>query len=616
MIDLLKRLRKNELLKIIIGAVIFAVALILNILEINVPATVLFVLVLLISGADVYISAIKGILRRDFLDEKFLMSIASVGAVIIGEYVEGAAVMLFFLLGEYFEHRAVGHSRSSIRSLLEICSDTANVISGDTEVTMDAEDVEIGSRIIVRAGERVPLDCIVESGNAEIDTSALTGEFFPTSVGASDTVHSGTMLINGSLVARVVCDYDNSSATRMLELVETANERKSKEERFISIFAKYYTPIVIVLALFMAILPPIFSLFSWKDSIYKALSFLVVSCPCALVISVPLAFFGGIGTGASLGVLYKGANIFSPVSKVQSIVFDKTGTLTTGEFKIGKINSFNMSEEEFIRLVASAEEGSSHPIASSLRALAGERTIPLRTEELVGKGVLAYFDGYSVAVGNRSLMSHLNVAVSHDDSYGIIYVAMDGEYIGRIEVVDSIKPEACEAIDRLKKMGVKRTYILSGDRESSVSYVADTVGIDFAFNSLMPEDKFNLLEKIISDTTGTVMYVGDGINDSPCLARADVGVAMGALGSDSAIEASDTVIMSDNLLRLTDIIGISRRTLRISKENIVFAIFVKILVMVLVSLGVVGMWSAVFADVGVAVIAILNSMRTLLYRRR
>lgn len=612
---LFRKYLASEPIRIICGLLLFVPALIFDNLGYEIAAVVLYISALVASGIAVFRDAAMGILRRDFLDEKFLMTIASVGAVIIGEYSEGVAVMLFFLVGEYFEHRATQSARNSIKSLMDICPDTARVVIGDGESEVDTEDVEVGTIILIRPGERVPIDAVITEGSCEVDTSALTGEAVPRPVTIGDEINSGTVVLGGAVKAQTLRIAEESRASRVLSLVEDASDRKSREESFITAFSRYYTPAVIVLALLMATVPPILNLLDFGEAVYRALSFLVVSCPCALVISVPMAFFGGIGRAASRGVLYKGGNIFAPTARTKTVVFDKTGTLTTGEFSVVEVCPVKLTEGELLTVAASAEHNSNHPIARGIAASVENHITTDSSTELVGRGIEAVLGGKRVAVGNAALMREEGIAVDLPLGVGIIYVAIDGEYAGYIRVEDTVKPEARQALDELRRLGVKRTYILSGDREESIAPVAEALGIDKVYAELLPEDKYLILEEIIRDGGG-VMYVGDGINDAPCLARADVGVAMGERGQDSAIEAADLVIMSDNLERLPDAMKIARKTLSISKQNIVFAIGIKLLAIILVATSLAGMWLAVFADVGVAVLAILNAMRTLLGKKK
>ena len=609
----MKRLLKNDLFKILLGLCLFIPGAILSHLGYAVLSLALLIAALLVSGIQVFLGAIRGILRGDLLDEKFLMSIASVGAFIIGESTEGVAVMIFFLIGEYFEHKAVRKSRKSIKELLDICPDTARAIIDGVECEMDAEDVEVGTVIIVRPGERIPIDSRIISGACRLDTSSLTGESMPRDAAFGDEVDSGVVVLDGAITCVTVRTHSSSRASVVLELVENARERKSKQENFITKFSRIYTPTVTALAVVMAVIPALFGVITWQNSVYRALSFLVVSCPCALVISVPMAFFGGIGAAASNGILYKGGNTFSDIAKVERVVFDKTGTLTTGEFSIERVYSL-IGEDEFLSLVASAEYNSNHPIAKCLKAAYPTALPADEIRDIPGKGIIATVGGSEIAVGNRLLMADVGAECALD-GYSV-YVARDGKFIGAVLVRDTLKREAKEAIAALRKLGVRSTYVLSGDRESEVTAVGKELGIDKVYYSLMPEDKYKILEDIIADSHGGVVYVGDGINDAPCLTRADVGIALGSRGTDSAIESSDAVITSDNLLRLADTVQIARKTLGISKQNIVFAIGVKVLAMLLVAMGVVGMWMAVFADVGVAVLAILNSMRTLRYKAK
>jgi len=609
---------KNELYRIIVGGALFAVAIILELVSeaqpthtLYVISLIVYILALLVAGTPVFIDAVRGILRRDLLDEKFLMCIASVGAMIIGDASEGVAVMLFFLVGEYFEHRAVNRSRKTIKELMKIRPDEATVLTDGVEETVDAEDVEIGSVIIVRAGERIPIDSVVISGSADIDTSALTGESVPRSASVGSRVDSGSVVLNGVITCKTVCMAGESAAARVLDLVENATEAKSREESFITRFSHFYTPSVVALAVLMAILPPLFiEGMTFTRSVYSALTFLVISCPCALVISVPMAFFGGIGGAASRGILFKGGNVFSPLARADVVAFDKTGTLTTGKLKISKImTAASYTEDELLYYASGAEYGSNHPLAQCVKG-AGTGAIPDEYTEIAGMGVIATVDSKRVLVGTQALLSMEGITADNEAADAALHVAIDGEYAGAIFVKDDIKSEAEGAILKLKMLGIKRTVILSGDRRKSAMGVGNALGIDAVEAELLPEDKYKRLGEITAASRFSV-YVGDGINDAPALASASVGVAMGAMGADSAIEAADVVIMSDKLDRLPTAIKIARKTVGIAKANIVFALTVKLLILVLSAIGIANMWLAVFADVGVAVLAILNSIRTL-----
>lgn len=609
----LKKIYKNEPLRILVGLSFFVPAMILEHTGHGGVALGLFIAALVLSGIDVFISAVRGILRGDVFDEKLLMTVAAVGAMIIGEAEEGVAVLLFFLVGEWFEHIAVKRSRNSIRSLMDIRPDTANVLSDGVETETDAEEVAVGSMIIIRSGERVPIDCTVVSGECDLDTSALTGESLPVSIHVGDEIASGAVVLGGVVTCKTVRTADSSAAARILDLVENAQERKSRAESFITRFSRVYTPIVFGLAVLMATVPSIFGWLSFTDALYRALSFLVVSCPCALVISVPMAFFGGIGNAASRGILYKGGNVFSPLSHISEVVFDKTGTLTEGRLAVDNVVTDGVEPDQLISLAASAEYASIHPIAEALKAAAPEIFPAENITELAGRGIVATVNGISVAVGNSYLMAQKGIDVPASSG---VYIALDGKYAGSISFVDKIKDEAVDSLKSLRRLGVNKISMLSGDRTENAEKVGNILGLDEVNAELLPDGKLALLEKKITENRGAVVYVGDGINDAPCLARADVGVAMGSLGADSAIEAADAVIMSDNLERLSDAIKIARKTERIARENIILAIGIKALVLLLVSLDIAGMWMAVFADVGVAVLAILNSFRTLIGKRK
>ena len=571
----------------------------------------LYLVALAVAGGEVFVDAIRGILRKDLLDERFLMSIASVGAMIVREWSEGVAVMIFFLVGQTFEHYAVRRSRNSIRSLMDICPDEARILKDGAETTVDAEDVEVDSIVVIRPGERVPVDSVVTFGSADVDTSSMTGEPLPVSVALGSQLCSGYIVKNGVIHARALRPASESSASRILELVENANENKSREEAFITKFSRYYTPAVVIIALLVAFIPPIFSISSLQSSIYTALTFLVISCPCALVISVPMAFFGGIGGAASSGILFKGGNVFSKVASVETVALDKTGTLTSGVFTVSDVKCLNISEAELLSLVASAEQGSNHPIADCLKSVSKNIIKPDSIEEMAGYGVISTIADNKIAVGNRELMNKLGVDTSQVNNIsGTVFVSKNDSLVGILTISDSIKAEAASAISELKNLGVKRTAILSGDGSANVSRVASAVGIDEIYPELTPEEKYEKLTDLISSSKST-MYVGDGINDSPSIALADVGVAMGSMGQDSAIEAADVVIMTDNLSKLGHAVKIARKTVNISWQNIIFALGAKGLILILGLLGFANMWLAVFADVGVAVLAILNSMRAL-----
>lgn len=609
----------GEVGRIVTGGVLFSAALIFErLLPVEPLLWILYIAALAVCGSGVYIGSVKGIMRGDLLDEKFLMSIASVGAMLVGERSEGVAVMLFFIVGELFEHRAVASSRKKIRALMDICPDEATVITESGEERVDAEDVSAGDILLIRPGERVPVDCEVIEGCSEVDTSAITGESMPRRAERGAELESGVIIINGVLRCRALRAAEQSCAMRILEMVELANERKSREESFITVFSRFYTPIVVGLALLLALVPPLFKITTFENSIYRALIFLVISCPCALVISVPMAFFGGIGGAASRGILFKGGNSFSPVSRVKLAAFDKTGTLTTGDFSVKGVRDAAIPEAELLSLAASVECGSNHPIAKSICKSAASFVAAEGIKELSGMGTTGTVSNYRISVGNIRLMEYVGATVPEfykmtTDAY--ILCAKDSEFIGGILIEDEVRDGAREALDSMRRAGIERFIMLSGDRRERAEKIAFDVGIDEVFAPLLPEGKFDKLEQIITEVDGTVMFVGDGINDAPSLARADVGVAMGGIGSDSAIESADLVITSDNLAKIPEAVMIARRTLLIAKENIAFAIGIKLLILVLGALGFANMWLAVFADVGVAVIAILNSMRTLLTKK-
>lgn len=607
-----KRFLRGDIAPIAFGAAFFLAAIVLEVLSFDIPSLVMYILALIAAGGRVFFNAVRGILRLDFLDEKFLMSIASIGAMIVGERSEGVAVMLFFLVGEAFEHAAVRHSRSSIKALMDISPDEASVISEDGEELVDTEDVEVGSLIVVRPGERVPLDCEVVDGATLVDTSAITGESQPRAVFVGDTLSSGMIVLDGLIRCKTLATAENSSAQRIIELVSEASENKAREEAFITKFSRYYTPAVVALAILIAILPPLFSVTDIGESVYRALIFLVTSCPCALVISVPMAFFGGIGGAAARGVLFKGGAVFSALAKADAVAFDKTGTITTGSLRVDGVSSVALTKEELLRFAASAEYASNHPSALAIKRAAESYEAPESAEEYAGCGVVASVLGHSVAVGNERLMARVGVTLPSCVS-GVL-VAIDGVFSGSITLSDSVKEEAREAIAELSSLGIKDIEILSGDEEAAVCRVGEAVGIDRVSHSLTPTDKYEKTLKLSENRC--LIFVGDGINDAPSLKAAAVGVAMGGVGQDSAIEAADLVISTDNLKKLPEAIRIARKTVLISKENIAFALSTKGVILVLGALGIANMWLAVFADVGVAVLAILNSMRALRYTRK
>ena len=606
------RLIESDRFKTLGGALFFVTALVFDAFSLHAFATASYVAALVFSGLSVYVAALRGMIKRDFLDEKFLMSVASLGAIAVGEMSEAVAVMLFFAIGEAFEHKAVSSSRKKIRALMDICPDTATVQRDGVEITVDAEDVEVGETIVVKSGERVAVDALVISGSADIDTSAITGESLPRSIAVGDKIESGCVVVGGALRCEVLRPASESSAMRILEMVENADERKAKEESFITSFARIYTPVVVTLAVLLAVLPSLFGLTEWSDSIYRALIFLVVSCPCALVISVPLAFFGGIGSMASRGILFKGGSFFSPLSKVKNAVFDKTGTITTGKFEVVGTKAESLDPEELISLAASVEYASRHPIAVAIRERARTTYEATDIREIAGMGSVGTVKGTLVAVGNERLMNKMQVSIPNGidaDGDALVFVAADSELIGAIVIADEIKPEAEGAIRELLSCGVTRTVMLTGDKRKRAEKIADKLSLNEVKAELLPENKLEALEKIIAEGNGKTLYVGDGINDAPSITLADVGIAMGSIGSDSAIECADVVITSDNLDRIPDAIRGARKTLRIARENIALALGIKGAVLILSALGSANMWLAVFADVGVAVLAILNSMR-------
>ncbi|EMF0079810.1 cadmium-translocating P-type ATPase [Enterococcus hirae] len=572
-----------------------------------------FLLVYLFIGFDVIKQAALNITRGQLFDENFLMAIATIGAMLIGEYPEAVAVMLFYQVGEYFQGFAVNQSRKSIRALMEIRPEVAHVETEAGLVTTQPERVMIGEHVFVKPGERVPLDGKVISGQSLVDTSALTGESVPKEVFEGESVLSGFININQPLVVEVEKNYQNSTISKLLELVENASSKKAPAENFITKFARYYTPVVVVLAVLLAILPPlVLPNTGFDEWIYRALTFLVISCPCALVISVPLSFFGGIGGASKMGVLVKGSNYLELLAHTDTMVFDKTGTLTKGDFSVQSIET-TMVEPLFMQYVASVEQYSTHPIAQAI--LADYEGALLRTdqmEEVLGEGIKAVVDGKVVLVGNHKLFTRYNIAFPVNQAVGtLVYVAIDQQYVGSIVIADSIKEDAKAALQKLKKLGVKQTVMLTGDAQAIATHIGNELGIDTVYSELLPQDKVAKLEQILTNASQKTAFVGDGINDAPVLARADVGIAMGGLGSDAAIEAADVVIMNDEPGKIADAIRLSRKTLKIVKQNIIFAIGIKSVVLILGAFGIATMGDAVFADVGVTVLAVLNAMRCL-----
>lgn len=611
---------KKRIQKIIIALILFILGLIINVDNIWINNT-LFILSYILVGYDILKKAFRNITRGKVFDENFLMAVATIGAFFVGELEEAVAVMLFYQIGEVFQSYAVNKSRKSIASLMDIRPDYANLLIGNEIKKVSPEDVEIGSIILVKPGEKIPIDGIVIDGDSSLDTKALTGEVIPKDVLVGDEVLSGCINLNGLLKIKTVQKFENSTVSKILDLVENASSRKSKSENFISKFAKYYTPIVVIIALFLATAVPFFTDKNYSSWIYRALSFLVVSCPCALVISIPLSFFSGIGSASKKGILIKGSNYLELLSKVSTVVFDKTGTLTKGVFKVQKINAIGISKDKLLSFATTAEAFSTHPIAKALKE-EYKKDIDLskviKHEELAGFGIHAKIQEDDVLVGNDKLLTKEKIKFDKSDDIGtIIYVAVNKEFKGYIVISDEIKEDTYKAISLLKKSGIKKTVMLTGDKKEVGESVSNKLKLDSCYTELLPQDKVCKVEELMSqnDTLGKLAFVGDGINDAPVLALADIGIAMGGVGSDSAIEAADIVIMTDEISKIPSAIKLSKKTMLIVKENIIFAIAVKILVLLLTALGVSSMWQAVFADVGVSVIAILNSLRVLVSKK-
>ena len=612
--------QKKMLIRIIIAAVLIVVFSLL-------PAEgylrfVLFMIPYLVIGYDILKKAFKGILNKQVFDENFLMAVATVGAILLGDYSEGVAVMLFYQIGELFQSYAVGKSRRNISELMDIRPDYANIEKDGTLEQVDPDEVEIGTIIVVQPGEKVPIDGVITEGTSTLNTSALTGESLPRDAKAGDEVISGCINMTGLLKIRTTKEFGESTVSKILELVENSSSRKSKSENFISKFAKYYTPAVCYGALALALIPPVVLLIMgkpamWGDWIYRALTFLVISCPCALVISIPLSFFAGIGGASNQGILVKGSNYLETLAQTKYVVFDKTGTMTQGVFEVSGIHHNEMPDEKLLEYAALAECYSSHPISKSLQKAYGkpiDRNRVTDIEEISGNGVIAKVDGISVAAGNTKLMNRLGIAYQDCHHVGtVVHMAIDGKYAGHILISDIIKPHAKEAIAELKKAGISKTVMLTGDSKRVADQVAEELGIQEVYSELLPADKVSRVEELLNQKSekDKLAFVGDGINDAPVLSRADIGIAMGALGSDAAIEAADIVLMDDDPLKISKAIKIARKCIRIVYENIYFAIGIKILCLILGALGIANMWVAIFADVGVMILAVLNAIRTL-----
>ena len=612
--------QKKMLIRIIIAAVLIVVFSLL-------PAEgylrfVLFMIPYLVIGYDILKKAFKGILNKQVFDENFLMAVATVGAILLGDYSEGVAVMLFYQIGELFQSYAVGKSRRNISELMDIRPDYANIEKDGTLEQVDPDEVEIGTIIVVQPGEKVPIDGVITEGTSTLNTSALTGESLPRDAKAGDEVISGCINMTGLLKIRTTKEFGESTVSRILELVENSSSRKSKSENFISKFAKYYTPAVCYGAIALALIPPIVLLIMgkpamWGDWIYRALTFLVISCPCALVISIPLSFFAGIGGASNQGILVKGSNYLETLAQTKYVVFDKTGTMTQGVFEVSGIHHNEMPDEKLLEYAVLAECSSSHPISKSLQKAYGkpiDRNRVTDIEEISGNGVIAKVDGISVAAGNTKLMNRLGIAYQDCHHVGtVVHMAIDGKYAGHILISDIIKPHAKEAIAELKKAGISKTVMLTGDSKRVADQVAGELGIQEVYSELLPADKVSRVEELLNQKSekAKLAFVGDGINDAPVLSRADIGIAMGALGSDAAIEAADIVLMDDDPLKISKAIKIARKCIRIVYENIYFAIGIKILCLILGALGIANMWVAIFADVGVMILAVLNAIRTL-----
>ncbi len=625
----------NKKQKKMLARILIAAALMIMLHFVPAEGAVRFLLYMipyLVIGYDILIKAFKGICNRQVFDESFLMAVATIGAIALaitdnGDYTEAIAVMLFYQIGEWFQSYAVGKSRRNISELMDIRPDHANVERNGRLEQVDPDEVEIGTHIIVRPGEKVPIDGVVVEGTSTLDTAALTGESIPRDVCAGEEVVSGCINMSGVLTIRTTREFGESTVSKILDLVENASSRKSRSEAFITRFARVYTPAVCISALALALLPPLVLMLSgaqpqWGSWIYRALTFLVISCPCALVISIPLSFFAGIGGASNAGILIKGSNYLETLSQAKTVVFDKTGTLTKGVFAVNAIHHSIIEEHQLIEYAALAESASSHPISQSLQKAYGQeidRTRVREVKEISGKGITALVDGIRVAAGNGKLMDELGISYQECHSVGtIVHMALDGRYAGHIVISDLIKPTSAQAVQALRRCGVNRIVMLSGDKEETAQAIGRELGIDEVYGGLMPDDKVTKVEELIASRRGDkekLVFVGDGINDAPVLSRADIGIAMGAMGADAAIEAADVVLMDDDPLKIAKAIRIARKCLRIVRENIVFAIGIKLICLLLGALGIANMWLAIFADVGVMIIAVLNAIRALFVRK-
>ena len=615
----MRKIIQSEKVRVIISFILFLIALIYGFDNVWINNT-LYIISYLLVGLEVLKNACLNIIKWKILDESFLMSVATLGAFLIGELPEAVAVMMFYQVGELFQDYAVDKSKKSIKELMNIRADYANIYENGKIKKVNPKEVKIGSTIIVSPGEKIPLDGEIIEGNSSLDTKALTGESIPKDVFCGNNVLSGCINLNGVIKIKVTKEFGESTVSKIIDLVENVSNKKSKSEKFITKFAKYYTPIVVIIAIILGCIIPFLIKDSYSNWIYRALSFLVVSCPCALVISIPLSFFGGIGGASKIGVLIKGSNYLEMLSKVDTILFDKTGTLTKGIFDIQKINPIGISKDKLLEMVAYAENYSNHPVADAIKKAYTKKIDDKKIKdikEIPGLGIKAKIGKQLVLVGNKKLMQEENINFIECDDIGtILYVAIDKNYCGYILIADEIKDDSKTAIKELKSNGIKQTIMLTGDKRVVALDVSKKLGIDLSYFELLPQDKAKKVEEILNNKSSNsiVAFVGDGINDAPVLALADIGISMGMVGADSAIEASDVVIMTDELSKIVSAMKISKKTIRIVKENIIFAIFIKIAVLILAALGISSMWQAVFADVGVSIIAVLNALRVLIIK--